>query len=32
MVGGTTTRASLWRKQSGLILLSAAAIVAGGWF
>ena len=35
MVGGTTTRASLWRKrvkQSGLILWSAAAIVAGCWF
>ena len=34
-MGGTTTRASLWRKrvkQSGLILWSAAAIVAGGWF
>ena len=35
MAGGATTRASLWRKrvkQSGLILLSAAAIVAGCWF
>ena len=35
MVGGTTTRASSWRKrvkQSVLILLSAATIVAGCWF